>query len=87
MEFPVSLMVDEPYYPEYDPSWDEPGWDEPAEENTGMPWWVWCIIGAVVVAAAVIVLLAVRRKKHPKEALLDDFVWQGDQSSTPGGKE
>ena len=87
VEFPISLSVEEPYYPEYDPSWEEPGWDEPAEENTGMPWWVWCIIGAVVVAAAVIVLLAVRRKKHPKEALLDDFVWQGDQSNTPGGKE
>ena len=74
VEFPVSLTVDEPYYPEWeDPGYD-PGWEEPVEEKAGIPWWVW-VIAAVVVAALVVVILVSRKKKSKKNGDLDSFEW------------
>ena len=91
VEFPVSLMVDEPYYPEYDPSWDEPSWDEPAEENAGIPWWVWVIAGVVVAAAVVFIIVKVSKKKKKNGADLDSFVWDPEAVTKDevgaGGKE
>ena len=91
VEFPVSLMVDEPYYPEYDPGWEEPGWDEPVEENAGIPWWVWVIAGVVVAAAVVFIIVKVSKKKKKNGADLDSFVWDPEAVEKDevgaGGKE
>jgi len=87
VEFPVSLTVEEPYYPEYDPGFD-PGYEEPIEEKSGLPWWAWAAIAVVAAGVVIAVIVTVSRKKHPKkDALLDDFVWQGDQSGSSGGRE
>ena len=83
VEFPVSLYVEEPYYPSY----DDPGMYDPGLEDTEngrkIPWWGWAGGGVVAAGAAATAVTLVRRKKHPKAALLDDFEWQGDE----GGKE
>ena len=91
VEFPVSLTVEEPYFPEYDPSWDEPGWDEPVEESSGIPWWVWVIAGVVIAAAVIFILVKVKKKKNKNGADLDSFVWDAapadeDKLGT-GGRE
>ena len=82
VEFPVSLFVDEPYYPSFDdPGMYDPGYEEP-EVKRGIPWWAWAGGGVVVAGGAGTAVALARRKKHPKNALLDDFEWQGDD----GGK-
>ena len=90
VEFPVSLFVEEPYYPEYDPSWDEPAWDEPVEENAGIPWWVWVIAGVVVAAAVIFIIVKVSRKKKKNGPDLDSFVWEdapAEETVEAGGKK
>lgn len=89
VEFPVSLSVEEPYYPSYDDIGDDPGWDEPVEESAGIPWWVW-LIAALVVVALVVLLIAKRKKKKKNQGDLDSFVWNAEPAEEKigtGGKE
>jgi len=77
-EFPVTLMVEEPWYPEPDyPIWpDEPGVED---EGGGIPWWVWVVGGAVIVAAVVVTIVLVRKKRKPAVLSADTFDWGDDQ--------
>ena len=87
VEFPVSLFVEEPYYPiNDDPGYTEPGIDEPEAGRAGLPWWAWAGGGVVVAGAAGTAVALSRRKKHAKNALLDDFEWQGDEEGAAGGR-
>lgn len=83
VEFPISLFVDEPYYPGMDdPGYFEPGFEEPEPASRGIPWWGWAGGGVVVAGGAGTAVALSRRKKKSKNALLDDFEWDGGD----GGK-
>ena len=60
--------------------------DEPEAGRAGLPWWAWAGGGVVVAGAAGTAVALSRRKKHAKNALLDDFEWQGDEEGAAGGR-
>ncbi len=77
-EFPVTITVEEMYYPEdnYFPMTMEPM--EP--EGGGFPWIIlWIGIGAVVVAGIVVLIIVLRKRKKKRSKLTEaDINWEDD---------
>ena len=85
LDFPVTMFVEEPFYPSFDdPGFDDPGFYEPVEDHSGMPWWGWALIGVAGVGAVTGAVVLIRRKRSKAAGELNDFVWEEEPADTVG---
>lgn len=84
-EFPVSLNVEEAFFPD-DPWIDDPIIDDPGEGG-GFPWaLLWIGIGVLVVGGVVTVIIVVNRKKKKKTVLTEaDIDWEDEFDDSDHG--
>lgn len=77
LDYPITLNVEEPYYPPYDdPGYiDDPTIDPGTEENNGLPWWAWALIGAGVIIVLTIVIVKVTKRRKLKKSHRREFSW------------
>lgn len=77
LDYPITLNVEEPYYPPYDvPDYiDDPTIDPGTEENDGLPWWAWALIGAGVIIVLTIVIVKVTKRRKLKKSHRREFSW------------
>lgn len=71
IEESMTLYVNEPYYPEM---FEDPMMMEGmVEEQKGLPWWGFAIIGVVAAGAAVAAVLIVKKKKKAKKLAQEEM--------------
>ena len=77
LDYPITLNVEEPYYPPYDdPGYiDDPTIDPGTEENNGLPWWAWALIGVGIIIVLTIVIVKVTKRRKLKKSHRREFSW------------
>lgn len=71
IEKTMTLYVNEPYYPEM---YEDPMMMEGmVEEQKGLPWWGYAILGVAVVGAAAAAVLVIKKKKKAKKLAQEEM--------------